>query len=40
MITAGKLYNDSYIEDTFGKRKNGCAKISYSQLKNKDLIKD
>ena len=39
LITAAKLYNDSYSEDTFGGRKNGCAKIPYSQLEDKDLIR-
>ena len=39
LITAAKLYNDSYSVDTFGRNKYGCKKIPYSKLKNKDLIK-
>ena len=39
LVTAAKMYNDSYSEDIFGGRKNGCAKIPYSQLENKDLIR-
>ena len=40
LITAAKMYNDSYSEDTFGRSKYGCAKIPYSKLKDKDLIKN
>ena len=40
LIAAAKLYRDSYEEDLFGRRPTGCAEVSYSQLKEKGLIKD
>ena len=40
LVTAAKMYNDSYSEDTFGRKRYGCAKITYSQLKDKELIKE
>ena len=40
LITAGKLYIDSYSEDVFGRNKYGCKKIPYSKLKDKELIKE
>ena len=35
-----KLFNDSYGVDLFGKRRSGCALIRYSDLKDRDLLKD
>ena len=40
MISAAKLYTDSYNEDLFGYDKEGCATITYDQLKEKNLLKD
>ncbi len=37
---AAKLYTDSYEEDIFGRKENGCACISFSELKDKKLAKD
>ena len=37
---AAKLYLDSYEEDMFGRKKTGCAIITYNQLKSRNLIKD
>ena len=40
-VTKGaKLYNDSYMEDLFGHKKTGCAYVKYSELKDKNLVKD
>ena len=38
LISASKLYRDSYEEDLFGHKNSGCALVSYSQLKEKNLI--
>ena len=38
--TSAKLYNDSYSEDMFGRKKTGVYCVSYSELENKKLIKD
>ena len=40
MVSAAKLYTDSYNEDLFGYDKEGCAMITYDQLKEKNLLKD
>ena len=40
LLQSSKIYNDSYSEDTFANREYGCTKVSYSSLKNKDLISD
>lgn len=40
LITAAKIYRDSYEEDLFGRRQTGCAEVSFSKLKEKNLIKD
>ena len=40
LVSSAKLYNDTYEEDLFGHKKNGCAIIYYSNLKRADLIKD
>ncbi len=40
LISASKLYRDSYEDDLFGHKNSGCALVSYSQLKEKNLIKD
>ena len=37
---SAKLYVDSYDEDLFGRKKSGCAVISYSQMEEKGLLKD
>lgn len=37
---SAKLYVNSYEEDLFGHEKNGCAIIKYSDLVEKNLIKD
>ena len=39
-IYSSKLYTDSYGVDLFGKRRSGCSIIRYSDLKDKDLLKD
>ena len=40
MKYGAKLYVNSYAEDLFGHEKSGCAIIKYSQLKEKNLLKD
>lgn len=40
MLTAGKLYNDSYSEDLFGHNEYGCSYITYEQLVERNLLKD
>ena len=40
VVSASKLYNDSYSEDLFGHNENWCAYITYEQLVNKNLLKD
>ena len=40
MISSAKLYNSSYSIDLFGKRRSGCAIITYNDLKEKKLLKD
>ena len=40
VISSAKLYTDSYAEDMFGNNKSGCVDVSYSELRNKDLVKD
>ena len=37
---ASKAYTDAFDEDLFGATNTGCATISYSDLKEKDLISD
>ena len=37
---ATKLYLDSYEEDMFGKKDNGCAIVTFNQLKSRNYIKD
>ena len=38
--TGAKLYKDSYDEDMFGRKENGCTCISFYELNSKKLIKD
>ena len=40
MVASSKLYIDSYAKDLFGNNNSGCVRIKYSELKNKNLIKD
>ena len=40
MLTAGKLYNDSYSEDLFGHNEYVCSYITYEQLVEGNLLKD
>lgn len=40
MISAAKLYNDSYSEDLFGRRISGCEIVDYSRLVEKNLLED
>ena len=40
LLSASKLYNDSYSEDLFGHNEYGCAYITYDQLVERDLLKD
>ncbi len=40
MKQSAKLYVDSYEEDLFGHEKSGCAIIYYSQMEEKNLLKD
>jgi prepilin-type N-terminal cleavage/methylation domain-containing protein len=40
VLSAAKLYNDSYSEDLFGHNEYGCAYITYEQLVEKNLLKD
>ena len=39
LLVAGRLYNDSYEDDTFGPKQYGCAKVPYSKLLKKGLVK-
>ncbi len=38
--SSAKLYVDSYDEDLFGRKENGCACIKYEELESKKLAKD
>ncbi|MBR6948807.1 MAG: type II secretion system protein [Bacilli bacterium] len=38
--SSAKLYTDSYDYDMFGRKLQGCVKISYDELSNKKLLKD
>ena len=38
--SSAKLYTDSYDYDMFGRRLQGCVKISYDELSDKKLLKD
>lgn len=40
IVSAAKIYVDSYEEDLFGHKKSGCVFLTYTQLKEKNLIKD
>lgn len=40
VVTSAKLYTDSYSKDMFGNNSSGCYKIPYSDLSNKNLVKD
>ncbi len=40
LITAAKLYKDSYEEDLFGHKTSGCSNITIDKLKEKKLIHD
>ena len=40
LLSGAKLYNDSYSEDLFGHNENGCAYVTYAQLKERNLLKD
>ena len=40
IIASGKLYTDAYTEDMFGNNKSGCIDIPYTDMDDKDLIKD
>ncbi len=40
LLSASKLFNDSYSEDLFGHNEYGCAYITYDQLVEKNLLKD
>lgn len=40
IVSSAKLYTDSYAEDMFGNNKSGCVDVPYSELRNKDLVKD
>lgn len=40
VLTSAKLYIDSYTKDIFGNSTSGCVDITYSQLKQKNLLKD
>ncbi len=40
LMSAAKLYTDSYAKDMFGNNESGCYDISYSQLKSKNLVKE
>ena len=40
VLSGAKLYNDSYSEDLFGHNENGCAYVTYAQLKERNLLKD
>ena len=40
LLSASKLYNDSYSEDLFGHNEYGCAYITYDELVKRNLLKD
>ena len=40
VLSAGKMFNDSYNEDLFGHNEYGCAYITYEKLVERKLIKD
>jgi len=40
VLSASKLYNDSYNEDLFGHKEYGCAYIRYNDLVERNLLKD
>ena len=40
MKYSAKLYVNSYEEDLFGRKKSGCAIISYESMKERGLLKD
>ena len=40
VVASTKLYNDSYGEDLFGHKEQGCAYVSYQQLVEKNLLND
>lgn len=40
MLSSSKLYIDSTAKDLFGNNNSGCVRVKYSELKNKNLIKD
>ena len=40
MLSSGKLYTDSYTEDMFGNNTSGCVDIKYSDMKDRNLLKD
>ena len=37
---AAKIYIDNHAKDLFGNNKNGCVTVTYSDLKNDNLIRD
>lgn len=37
---AAKIYIDNHAKDLFGNNKNGCVTVTYSELKNDNLIRD
>ena len=40
VLNSGKLYNDAYADDLFGRKKAGCYYVKYSELEEKKLLKD
>ena len=40
VLSAGKLFNDSYGEDLFGHNEYGCAYITYDKLVERRLLND
>ena len=40
ILAGSKLYIDAYSKDVFGENTSGCIRIKYSELKEKNLIKD
>ena len=40
LISAAKLYRDSYEDDLFGKKKSGCSLVRYEKLREKGFLKD
>ena len=40
VVSSAKLYTDSYDVDMFAYNTNGCSKVSYENLKNKNLLKE